>query len=324
MEAVETLLSRPRQADGPDPAVDEEISASGRSISASLLRHVGEIARECDARAVFVYVDALAHADFDLPENGLEVIYVTRTPAEEEIQERLGHHYLHVPDVPLTRIGRIKIAVLLAAYRGLIRKDDTIVFLSGVAGSGVLDTLSILQIGREFELFLVPESTDPLSPQVRPEVLEQVLDVATDLGREGREGKPVGALFVVGDTDRVLSLSRQLILNPFHGYPPERRNILDPSLEETVKELAAIDGAFLIRENGVIESAGTYLKITTQSGVELPPGLGARHLAAAAITDVSDAVAITVSESTGTVTVFRQGKVVIELEQTRSRLPRRR
>lgn len=321
MEAVETRLTMPG---GPGPDPDDEILANGRAISGSLLNHVGAIARECNASTLFVYVDALAGAEFDLPESDLEVIYVTRTPAEDEHQERLGHHFLHVPDVPLTRIGRIKIAVLLAVYRGLIRKNDTIVFLSGVAGSGVLDTLSILQVGRELELFLVPESAESLSPQVRPEVLEQVLDIATDLGREGREGKPIGALFVVGDTDRVLSLSRQLILNPFHGYPPERRNVLDPNLEETVKELAAIDGAFLIRENGVIETAGTYLKIAGQSGVELPPGLGARHLAAAAITDVSDAVAIAVSESTGTVTVFRQGKMVIELEQRREQLPRRR
>lgn len=317
-------LTLPNPAGGPRQNPGEEAFLNGQAISASLLNHVGAIARECGATALFVYVDALAATEFELSENELDVFYVTRTPAEEESQERLGHHFLHVPDVPLTRIGRIKIAVLLAVYRGLIRKDDTIVFLSGVADSGVLDTLSILQVGREFELFLVPENVESLSPQVRPEVLEQVLDIATDLGREGREGKPIGALFVVGDTDRVLSLSRQLILNPFHGYPPERRNVLDPSLKETVKELAAIDGAFLIREDGVIETAGTYLKVTSQSGVELPPGLGARHLAAAAITDVSDAVAIVVSESTGTVTVFRQGKMVIELEQRRSQLPRRR
>ena len=321
MEAVE---SRPKFSGEPGLDPVDEVLANGRAISASLLNHVGAIARECNATALFVYVDALAGSEFQLPENELDVFYVTRTPAEDESQERLGHHYLHVPDVPLTRIGRIKIAVLLAVYRGLIRKDDTIIFLSGVADSGVLDTLSILQVGREFELFLVPETSELLSPQVRPEVIEEVLDIATDLGREGREGKPIGALFVVGDTDRVLSLSRQLILNPFHGYPPERRNVLDPSLKETVKELAAIDGAFLIREDGVIETAGTYLKVTSQSGVELPPGLGARHLAAAAITDVSDAVAIVVSEYTGTVTVFRQCKMVIELEQRRSQLPRRR
>lgn len=324
---MDTLEMRPIRSPNPSGSVlefDEEVSEQARTISTSLLNHVGSIARECGASAIFVYVDALGGMERGVSDHDVEVIYVTRTAAEEELQERLGHHFLHVPDVPLTRTGRIKIAVLLAAHRGLIRKDDTIVFLSGVAGSGTLDTLSIFQVGLEFELFTVPEGTDESLYRIRPDVLEQVLNIATELGLEGREGKPVGGLFVVGDTDRVRSLSRQLILNPFHGYPPENRNILDPGLKETVKELAAIDGAFLIREDGTIESAGTYLKVSGHSGIELPAGLGARHMAAAAITDVSDAVAVAVSESTGTVTVFRQGKMVIELEQRRGRLPRRR
>jgi diadenylate cyclase len=323
MDTVDTYPASPPETIGAGQDSNGD-SSDRRPISTSLLRHVGAIAQECGASAVFVYVDALAGLEPDMTSGAFDVIYVTRTAAETESQERAGHHLLHVPEVPLTRLGRIKIAVLLAAHRGMIRKDDTIVFLSGVAGSGTLDTLSVLQVGSEFELFMVPEGTDPLSPRVRPDVLEQVLNIATDLGLEGREGKPVGALFVVGDIERVLSLSRQLILNPFHGYPPERRNILDNALKETVKELAAIDGAFLIREDGAIESAGTYLKVASQSSLDLPPGMGARHQAAAAISDVSEAVSITVSESTGTVTVFRQGKIVIELEQRRARLPRRR
>lgn len=322
MESAETLSRSTPDLVASDAPTTPPVGA--RSITESLLHHVGRIAHECGASAIFVYVDALAGAEFEMPPDDLHVFYVTTTPAEDESQERLGHHYLHVPDAPLTRLGRVKIAVLLAVYRRLIRMDDTIVFLSGVADSGTLDTLSVLQVGREFEMFLVPEGTEPLLPRTRPEVLEQVLDIATEIGREGREGKPVGALFVVGDTDRVLSLSRQLILNPFHGYPPEKRNILDPALKETVKELATIDGAFLIREDGTIESAGTYLKVTGQPNAELPLGLGARHSAAAAITDVCDAAAITVSESTGTVMVFRGGKIVIELEQRRGRLPQRR
>ena len=82
-------------------------------------------------------------------------------------------------------------------------------------------------------------------PTSRPAVFERLLTLASELGLEGREGRPVGTLFVVGDSDRVLAQSHQLVINPFHGYPEAERNILDPRLEETIKEFSAIDGAFV-------------------------------------------------------------------------------
>jgi DNA integrity scanning protein DisA with diadenylate cyclase activity len=112
-------------------------------------------------------------------------------------------------------------------------------------------------------------------------------------------------------------MSRQLILNPFQGYEEANRNILDPSLKETVKELSTIDGAFILRGDGVIESCGAFLKTTGQKESELPQGLGARHHAAAGITAVTDSIAVTVSESTGTVTVFRGGGLITEIEKPR-------
>ena len=112
-----------------------------------------------------------------------------------------------------------------------------------------------------------------------------------------------------------------MILNPFRGYSEEERNILDSSLERTVKELSAIDGAFVIRGDGVIEAAGAYLR-STATVTGLPRGLGARHYSAASITASTKATAITISESTGTVTVYRGGKIVIEIEPPRPIGPR--
>jgi len=153
---------------------------------------------------------------------------------------------------------------------------------------------------------------------ILPEIVERVIDLASELGKEGREGKPVGALFVVGDADRVLPLTRQMILNPFRGYPEEQRNILDESLEQTVKELSGLDGAFIIRGDGLIETCGAYLKTAGQGEFDLPRGLGARHHAAAGITSVTDSIAVTVSESTGTVTIFRAGRIITEIEKPRT------
>jgi DNA integrity scanning protein DisA with diadenylate cyclase activity len=284
-----------------------------------VIRHATEIAREVEAQAMFAYVDALADLDLSFPDqDGRCLIYVAKTPAQHEQQKERGRNTIRVPDVPLTRPGQVKIAVLLALYRKLIRPQDTIVFLSGIAGSGSLDTISVLRVGREFEMFLAPEAHQELPPGCAPDVLECVVTIAVELGREGREGRPVGALFVLGDTERVRSLSHQLILNPFRGYAAAQRNILDERLKETIKELATIDGAFLIREDGTIESAGTYLKMGMQSGGTLPQGLGARHHAAAAITDVSDAIAVAVSASTGTVTLFGKGRILAQIEKPRS------
>ena len=138
--------------------------------------------------------------------------------------------------------------------------------------------------------------------------MERVLAIAMELGMEGREGKKVGCLFVLGDTQKVLEFSKPLVLNPFYGYREEDRNVLNPFMDETVKEFSSIDGAFIIRGNGVIEAAGTLLRAPEYP--DLPGGLGARHAAAAAITKSTRSLAIVVSESTGHVTLLSHGDMV--------------
>jgi DNA integrity scanning protein DisA with diadenylate cyclase activity len=295
-------------------------SRSAEKVTDSLLRHVGPIAEDCDATAIFVYVDALDSEPLSLPESLKDkVCYVTKTVSEDRIQEDRGERFLRVPNVPLTRTGQVKMAVFLALSRGMVKRGDKIVFLSGLAASGNLDTILVTEVGREYEIFAVSEDQAGAEApsHILPEVIDRVIEIASELGIEGREGKPVGTLFVVGDTDKVLPLTRQLILNPFKGYPEDSRNILDYSLEETIKELASIDGAFIIRGDGVIVSCGTYLKTVGQEEFELPQGLGTRHHAAAAITSLTESISVTVSESTGTVTIFRRGAIMTEIEKPR-------
>src|SRR5262245_59830734 len=111
-----------------------------------------------------------------------------------------------------------------------------------------------------------------------------------------------------------MHLSRQLVINPFHGYPEENRKILDPNLRETIREFSAIDGAFVIRDDGVVMAAGRHLNAALEDG-ELPRGLGGRHVAGAGITAVTDAVAIAISESDGAVRIFKQGAILMEIEK---------
>jgi DNA integrity scanning protein DisA with diadenylate cyclase activity len=119
---------------------------------------------------------------------------------------------------------------------------------------------------------------------------------------------------VLGDHEKVLSLSSQLVFNPFHGHPEESLNINEPQVRESLKEFSSIDGAFVIRDDGVVLAAGRYLNVGYH-GEALPQGLGTRHAAAAAITQVTESIAFTISESTGKVTIFRGGKILTEIEK---------
>jgi diadenylate cyclase len=141
--------------------------------------------------------------------------------------------------------------------------------------------------------------------------LEPTIELAVEIAREGREGRRIGTLFTFGDADRVLARSRPLILDPLAGHTEQARQIRDPNLRGTVKELAQLDGAFVVSDEGVVVSACRYLDAMA-SDVALPYGMASRHLAGASISQVTNAVAIVVSESS-MVRVFDDGKLVAEI-----------
>jgi len=140
-------------------------------------------------------------------------------------------------------------------------------------------------------------------------VFDAVFHICTEISIEGREGKAVGTTFLIGDIKNVLEKSRQIILNPFEGHPPESRIITNPGLKENIKALAPLDGAFVITGDGFVESVGRYITVDS-SNVTLPPGMGTRHNSVAAITSVTKCVGIVVSQSGGGITVFRDGRII--------------
>lgn len=211
------------------------------------------------------------------------------------------------------RLAQLRSAIIVGLTRGIISFKDRICCLAGLAGSNQFDTIVVVDVGREFQTLLT-HNTDLLPDDVKPEVLERVVAVASELAIEGREGKPVGCLFVLGDTARVEKLTKPLVLNPFFGYKEEDRNILNPFMDETVKEFSSIDGAFVIRGDGVVMSAGSLIQAADSDHV-LPGGLGARHAAAAAISVAAECIAIAVSSSTGQVTLFRRGVMLTLMEK---------
>jgi len=182
---------------------------------------------------------------------------------------------------------------------GVFGSSDVLVVLFGIKGSNRITSIQIVMRDAE--------GAERLLLHIDAAVSGRVLELAEELGREGREGKRVGALFVIGDVSAITPYTHQLIVNPFRGYPVEARNILDPSLDETIKELSKIDGAFVIDVDGTVASAGTYLAVSLKT-LDHHPGEGARHASARAMTAVTDSITVTVSESSGRVSVYVKGQ----------------
>lgn len=278
-----------------------------------MLTAARDLAKTLKPGAVIIYTDSLDElAGVRIISEIAPTILVARTDKEERKAAEYSKRVVRAPNIDLGRLAQINIAALLALSNNLINRGDIVIGLSGEAGSELIDALLVVEIGENFEL--LPEGAGPIGDEVKPPVFRRVLEVATELAAEGREASPVGALFIVGDIETVLVHSTQFIINPFKGYQESERNILDPQLAETVKEFSLIDGAFLIRGDGIVVSAGTYLH-PSEYGEPLPRGLGARHAVAAAITKSTRAIAITVSQSSGSTRIFRSGRILMEIQK---------
>jgi diadenylate cyclase len=283
------------------------VHAQQNKINRLMIREAERVARGADCAAIMVFGDTFVGGIQPgpwFPKS--KIILVTRNHVDpDDALAGVGTDVIQVRSFSSQRLAQLRSAMFVALSRGLISFNDRVCCVGGIAGSNQFDTAVIVDVEREFQTLLGGHA-DLLPADVKPEVLERVLAIATELGVEGREGKPVGCLFVLGDATRVAVLAKPLVLNPFFGYKEEDRNILNPFMDETVKEFSSIDGAFVIRGDGVVESAGTLLQAQDGDHI-LPSGLGSRHAAAAAISVATDAISIVVSSSSGQVTLFRRG-----------------
>src|SRR6266849_1094779 len=144
-----------------------------------------------------------------------------------------------------------------------------------------------------------------------PDVLESLIGLAVEIAREGREGRRVGTLFTLGDESAVLAKSRPLILDPLSGHPESSLHVANLNLRGTIKELSQLDGGFVVSHDGIFLSACRYLDAVATE-VDVPLGLGSRHIAAANMSAVTKAVGIVVSESS-VVRLFCHGKLIGEI-----------
>jgi len=307
--------------EGKAAAVESQIAEQHQTIdiiNAAMINHSCLIADEIGAHAVLAYIDVVKSS------KNLEAFLQERRcllaagneSVIQELQSMQGieDRIIRVPKINLTRTSQVKVAAMLALSQGLIKRGDRIVCLSGSTGYGVFDNLTVMDLGREFEL-LSSVDMDIVSQVAKPHVFERLLTLVMELAEEGKEGKPLGTIFILGDYEKVMQMSDQMIINPFRWVPENERNILDLELKETIREFSTIDGAFIVRDDGTVLAAGRHLKVSAED-THLPQGLGARHRAAAGITAVTDAIAFVISESTGYIRIFSRGRVFMEIEKT--------
>lgn len=279
----------------------------------NLLASTRRLVEEVQAQAVVLLADL--PYDFAHIRNELHPVrLVVATDKVELFRTVLDDDVDLVPLVqePESRRLQLSQALLEAIADELLQSGDKVVALYPGFELHDIDTLSVISLGEHLAR-LTSRDLQRLETQVPLETLRTVVDLAIEIGREGREGKPVGTLFVVGQHRKVLKMSHEQVHDPFRGYSAKERLIRDARVRESIKEIAQLDGAFIISAEGVVLSAGRHLDAPA-GGISLSKGLGARHWAAAAISKATKAIAIAVSESTGTVRLFQDGKVVLRIE----------
>jgi len=207
---------------------------------------------------------------------------------------------------------RLTQALLESVADDILEPGASVIALYSGFEVGAIDSISVIRLDEHLGRLTVRDLRQ-LETSVPLDTLKTVVDLAVEIGREGREGKPVGTLFVVGDSRKTLKLCHPISFDPVRGYNRRDRSLDDPRVREGIKEIAQMDGAFIVSADGTIEAAAQYISAPAAS-VTLSKGLGARHWAAAAVTKATKAIAVAVSETNGTVRLFQNGEVMLRIE----------
>ena len=245
------------------------------------------------------------------------LIVVANTPEELHgaIEEGFDCIDLEMKDFPTNE--RLTQALLEAVSDELIPTRSSVVTLYGGFGADEIDSISLTHLDEHFDRLTIHDIRN-LQTSVPLDVFKAVVDLAIEIGRDGREGKPVGTLFIIGDSKKVMEQSVPAGFDPVRGYGREERDIMDSKVREGIKEIAQLDGAFIISSKGIVEASCRTLASTAKN-ITLSKGLGTRHWAAAAISKSCKAISVSVSQTSGAVRIFQNGEVVLRIEQTKRR-----
>ncbi|MFO1066672.1 MAG: DNA integrity scanning protein DisA nucleotide-binding domain protein [Pirellulales bacterium] len=281
----------------------------------TILAAAGALVVESDADALLVLLDG--STDWpklrqSIPESVKKVIVAADDASDLNGAAEAGLIPLTLNKEMSPLLERLQHALLEAVADEILKSNcDVIAVYSGFEHQK-LDSISLIRLDDRMRR-LTSRDLQRLESSVPLKSLKVLIDLATQIGREGREGKKVGTLFIIGDTRRVLSHCKDSGFDPLRGYSRKMRNLFDPRVREDIKEIAQMDGAFVVSPDGIVEKSRQIIEVSHAS-LTLSKGLGARHWAGAAISKITKALAIVISQSTGTVRLFQNGELVMRIE----------
>ena len=280
-----------------------------------MLETAGAAAIQTGADAILVLLDG--STDWEklrqaIPPEVEQVI--AATDLEEDLEGTEANGILPLPlnkeKSPL--LERLQHALLEAVADGYLKSNGVVIAVYSGFEHQKIDSISHIRLDDRLRR-LTSRDLQRLESSVPLKCLKTVIDLASQIGREGREGKKVGTIFVVGDTRKVMQHCKDSGFDPLKGYKREMRNLYDPKVREDIKEIAQMDGAFVVSPEGIVEKSRQIIEVS-HADLSLSKGLGSRHWAGAAISQISKAIGIVVSQSTGTVRLFHKGQTVLRIE----------
>ena len=283
--------------------------------STTILAIAGGLVAEAHADAILVLLDG--SADWQKLRQAVPATVTKIIVATDSERDLAGAAEAGLIPLPLNKeksplLERLQHALLEAVADEILKSNcDVIAVYSGFEPQK-LDSISLIRLDDRMRR-LTSRDLQRLESSVPLKSLKVMIDLATQIGREGREGKKVGTMFVIGDTRRVLMHCKDSGFDPLKGYHRRMRNLFDPRVREDIKEIAQMDGAFIVSPDGIVEKSRQIIEVK-HTDLTLSKGLGARHWAGAAISQITKAVAIVVSQSSGTVRLFQNGELVLRIE----------
>src|SRR5262245_10533188 len=275
-----------------------------------------KLCRQTEAGAMLLMLEGPTDwANLTSRTEGIRLVVAADSAEELAGAEELGLAtiVLSMKDSPV--IEKLTQALLTGVAREILAPGAGVVVAYSGFEADTIDSISYIKLDDHLGR-LTARDLRQLETSVPLETLKTVIDLSVEIGREGREGKPIGTMFVVGDTRKVLRHCQPAGYDPVRGYNRSERDLHDPRVREAVKEIAGLDGAFIINADGIVEEAAQLVD-APYANLTLSKGLGARHWAGAAISKATTALAIVVSQSSGTVRLFQGGEVMLRIEPLR-------
>ena len=272
-----------------------------------------KLAKSSDAEAILILLESSTDwAQLKKKTSAFTLVIATNDEAihESAVEAEIQAIRLEMPEATVQ--NQLTQAVLAGVAAEMMKPGSTVVSIYSGFDTEQIDTVSVLKLTERLGR-LTARDLRKLETKVPLDTLKRVVDLAVEVGRDGREGKSIGTMFVVGDHRKVLEESRPGCFDMVKGYPRKERNLFDAKVREGIKELAQLDGMFIVSADGTIEGCARIID-TSPVEITMTKGLGSRHFAGAAISKNTKAIAVVVSQSNGTVRIFQNGEVVLRIE----------